>query len=73
MITVSVIDLVAELEHTATVAQINAAFATAACGPLAGVLAMLIAAPSRSALRPTMLVTHSMISILSSKTIWTEH
>jgi glyceraldehyde 3-phosphate dehydrogenase len=37
-ITVSVINLVAELEQVATVAEVNAAFATAANGPLAGVL-----------------------------------
>jgi glyceraldehyde 3-phosphate dehydrogenase len=37
-ITVSVINLVAELEQAVTVAEINAAFATAANGPLAGVL-----------------------------------
>ena len=37
-ITVSVIDLIAELEHVATVAEINMAFAMAANGPLAGVL-----------------------------------
>ncbi len=37
-ITVSVIDLVAELEQAATVAEINAAFAAAALGPLAGIL-----------------------------------
>ncbi|HVB23217.1 MAG TPA: type I glyceraldehyde-3-phosphate dehydrogenase [Ktedonobacteraceae bacterium] len=38
VITVSVIDLVAELEQAATVAEINTAFAMAACGPLADVL-----------------------------------
>ena len=38
MITVSVIDLVAELEQAVTAAEINIAFATAASGPLAGVL-----------------------------------
>ncbi len=38
IITVSVIDLVAELEQAATVAEINTAFAMAASGPLAGVL-----------------------------------
>ncbi len=38
MITVSVIDLVAELEHTASATEINNAFAMAAFGPLAGVL-----------------------------------
>lgn len=37
-ITVSVIDLVAQLEQEATVAQINSAFALAAAGPLSGVL-----------------------------------
>lgn len=37
-ITVSVIDLVAELEQAATVKEINAAFALAAAGPLSGVL-----------------------------------
>jgi len=37
-ITVSVIDLVAELEEDATVTEINAAFALAAAGPLAGIL-----------------------------------
>ena len=37
-ITVSVIDLVAELEQAATVQEINAAFAQASAGPLAGVL-----------------------------------
>lgn len=37
-ITVSVIDLVAELEQAATVAQINTTFDTAARGPLAGIL-----------------------------------
>lgn len=38
VITVSVIDLVAGLEKEATVAEINVAFAMAACGPLAGIL-----------------------------------
>ncbi len=38
VITVSVIDLVAGLEREATVAEINMAFAMAACGPLSGVL-----------------------------------
>ncbi|MHB8598339.1 MAG: type I glyceraldehyde-3-phosphate dehydrogenase [Ktedonobacteraceae bacterium] len=38
VITVSVIDLVAELEQVATVAEVNSAFAMAACGPLAGIL-----------------------------------
>jgi glyceraldehyde 3-phosphate dehydrogenase (phosphorylating) len=37
-ITVSVIDLVAELERAATVAEINTAFALASCGRLSGVL-----------------------------------
>jgi glyceraldehyde 3-phosphate dehydrogenase len=37
-LTVSVIDLVAKLEHAATVKEINSAFATAATGSLAGVL-----------------------------------
>lgn len=37
-LTVSVIDLVAKLEHAATVTEINSAFATAATGSLAGVL-----------------------------------
>jgi glyceraldehyde 3-phosphate dehydrogenase len=37
-ITVSVIDLVAKLEHAAPVAEINAAFAMAASEPLAGIL-----------------------------------
>jgi glyceraldehyde 3-phosphate dehydrogenase len=37
-ITVSLIDLVAELEQEATVQDINAAFALAAAGPLSGVL-----------------------------------
>ena len=37
-ITVSVLDLVAELEQAATVKDINAAFALAAAGPLSGVL-----------------------------------
>ncbi|MBE3557872.1 MAG: type I glyceraldehyde-3-phosphate dehydrogenase [Ktedonobacteraceae bacterium] len=37
-ITVSVIDLVAELERPATAAEINAVFAQEACGSLAGVL-----------------------------------
>jgi glyceraldehyde 3-phosphate dehydrogenase len=37
-ITVSVIDLVAELEQTATVAEINTAFDMAACGSLFGIL-----------------------------------
>ncbi len=37
-ITVSVIDLVAELEQVATVKEINTAFALAAAGPLSGVL-----------------------------------
>jgi glyceraldehyde 3-phosphate dehydrogenase len=37
-ITVSVIDLVVELEEKASVAQINAAFALTAAGPLAGIL-----------------------------------
>jgi glyceraldehyde 3-phosphate dehydrogenase (phosphorylating) len=37
-LTVSVVDLVAELEEAASVAEINTAFALAASGPLAGVL-----------------------------------
>jgi glyceraldehyde 3-phosphate dehydrogenase len=37
-ITVSTIDLVAELDRAATVAEINTAFAMTACGPMAGVL-----------------------------------
>jgi glyceraldehyde 3-phosphate dehydrogenase len=37
-ITVSVIDLVAELERSVTVAEINKAFALASCGHLSGVL-----------------------------------
>jgi glyceraldehyde 3-phosphate dehydrogenase len=37
-ITVSVLDLVAELEHAATVTEINTAFSLAACGPQAGIL-----------------------------------
>jgi glyceraldehyde 3-phosphate dehydrogenase len=37
-LTVSVIDLVAKLEHAATVTEMNNAFATAAVGSLAGVL-----------------------------------
>lgn len=37
-ITVSLVDLVAELEQAATVRDINAAFALAAAGPLSGVL-----------------------------------
>jgi glyceraldehyde 3-phosphate dehydrogenase len=38
IITVSVLDLVAELEQAVTVAEINMAFAMAACGPLAAIL-----------------------------------
>src|SRR5260370_4080052 len=38
-ITVSVLDLVAEVERGATVAEINKAFAMAACGQLSGILA----------------------------------
>jgi glyceraldehyde 3-phosphate dehydrogenase len=37
-VTVSVVDLVAELEEAVSVAEINTAFTLAACGPLAGVL-----------------------------------
>lgn len=36
--TVSVLDLVAELEQPAAATEINAAFAEAACGPMAGIL-----------------------------------
>lgn len=38
MLTVSVLDLVAELEQPATVTEINGAFARAACGRMAGIL-----------------------------------
>jgi glyceraldehyde 3-phosphate dehydrogenase len=37
-VTVSVVDLVVELERAATVAEVNTAFAMAACGQMAGVL-----------------------------------
>lgn len=37
-ITVSVLDLIAELEHAATITEINTAFDLAARGPLAGIL-----------------------------------